>query len=128
MKGYPNGKLITCTKNPWSPQVYRAIALLFSPGRESAFLSLESALEQKILYLSNFPFRGHYQITLHSAPEASVRFIWDTNGNCSGIWNFGVKATKNIKLKKIRRDLHHWSCNFRSILEKTRSAINFMAI
>ena len=65
----------------------------------------------------------------HCAPEVSVRMIWDTSGNSSGIWNFGVKATKKHKIQKnLPRDLHYWSWDFRSILEKTRSAVNLMAI
>ena len=65
----------------------------------------------------------------HTALEASVRSIWDPSGNSSGIWNFGVKAAKKHKIQKnLRRDLHYWSWDFRSILEKTKLSMNFMAV
>ena len=65
----------------------------------------------------------------HTAAEASVRLIWNPSGNSSGIWNFGVKATKKHKIQKnLPRDLHYWSLDFRLILEKTRSTKNLMAI
>ena len=36
----------------------------------------------------------------HTAPEVSVRLIWDLSGNSSEIWSFGVKAsTKRHKIQ-----------------------------
>ena len=34
---------------------------------------------------------------VHTAP---VRLIWDPTGNSSGIWNFGVEATKKHEIQK----------------------------
>ena len=38
--------------------------------------------------------------TVHSAPEASVRFLCDPSRNSNGIRTFGVKATRKLKIQK----------------------------
>ena len=57
-----------------------------------------SSFPMRFLASAAFPFASRGG---HTALEGDARLIWDPSRNSSGIWTFGVKATKKHKIQNI---------------------------